>query len=317
MKQNLTKKKLSKVMSRLMKSFDEEPGEAIQEETESTSSEVLEEGEGLEGTSLLSGSPLLKKLSLDLRKRRQALESELSSSLSLSKEEKREGERKTKGVTSKGKKDRSVSPSDQERKRGEKDQEGDKGEESEEDSLIEKVKENLKGKGKCRNKQERGELGEQPRPQEPPVYDVDEEQMNQIINDMPEDRKDLQKGIVRYLDKLQYIALSRAEKTLLNPTSRASSSELIKLATALKDMQLTIRWTKKLEQAILQNPSKLLPQGSGRSFTLLSRVKEMSSATKRENDVDPRKSGIKKGNALLIAREMELPSDDQSVEKKA
>lgn len=126
------------------------------------------------------------------------------------------------------------------------------------------------------------------------------------LESMPESKSELNRGVLNYLTRMQYIALHQAEQLLLKSDLKASPSELIKLATSLKDMQLTIRWTKKLEDAILNNPSKMKPPGVGGSFRLLDRVSLYAKEAKKEVNVDGRKSGIKHA---LNSSQLELPPD--------
>lgn len=209
-------------------------------------------------------------------------------------------------------------------------------ENGEENAAVEKGKMSKRGKkdrGEMSKRVESGVVGEQPSPLRddataakayktarnsrvetvhiksvlPDV--ISQEELDDLFDKMPNDRKKITKSVMSYLDRLQYLALARAEKKLISNDEKLSPTELIKLSQALKEMQLTIKWTKKLEQAILDNPSKLIPPGS-RSFTLLSKVKELASSTKREMTRDGRQSGIKNANNVMIAREINLPKDD-------
>jgi hypothetical protein len=140
-------------------------------------------------------------------------------------------------------------------------------------------------------------------PAVPALLDLDT-----IVESMPEDSKDLNRSILSYLTKLQYVALAKAEQMLLNPAVLESPSELIKLATALRDMQLTIKWTKKMEQVILNNPSKMKPPGVGGSFRLLDKVAMFAKQTKQESEIDKRNSGYQ--NSRPAAHELDVPADD-------
>jgi hypothetical protein len=135
-----------------------------------------------------------------------------------------------------------------------------------------------------------------------------------VIESMPESPRDISKGIMSYLNKLQYLALARAEKMLTSSLLFSDPSEMVRLATALKDMQLTIKWTKKMEEVILNNPSKMKMPGSSGSFRLLDRLSMYSKQTKMEQESDGRKSGIKQGNNMM--RELDVPTDDVKDVKK-
>jgi len=141
----------------------------------------------------------------------------------------------------------------------------------------------------------------------------DQKAIDKIYAKIPISRKQTGREVLGYIDKLQYVVLARAERMLSDGRLLVSPSELIKLAAALKDMQLTIKWTKKLEDIITNNPSKMLPTGSGRGFTLLSKLREMSSTAKRESERDNRQSGARNTNRVFIP----LPSDDEEKPKKA
>jgi hypothetical protein len=147
----------------------------------------------------------------------------------------------------------------------------------------------------------------QPAPVSPAV------DLEAIIDTMPENPKDINKGILSYLNKLQYVALAKAEKMLA--VSNDSPSELIKLATALRDMQLVIRWTKKMEDVILNNPSKMKPPGVGSGFRLLERLASSAKQVKIESEVDKRTSGAR--NGAIANSNLDLPLDDAPASKQA
>ena len=128
---------------------------------------------------------------------------------------------------------------------------------------------------------------------------------------MPTDRKKLQQEMLGYLDKLQYLALARAEKRLVSAEENIPTSELIKMTKEMKDLQLAIRWTRRLEKVILENPSKLLPPGA-RGFSLLAKVKEMSSNAKKEQDKarDGRNSGNRNARGSIF---IPLPVDSPGI----
>lgn len=138
--------------------------------------------------------------------------------------------------------------------------------------------------------------------------------LERIVGDMPENPRDMNRGILSYLNKLQYLALAKAER-MLTCISGESASELVKLATALKDMQLTIKWTKKMEQVILNNPSKMKPPGVGGGFRLLDKLTMLSKSAKQEADADRRTSGAR--NSAAANPNLELPSDNDAPSKQA
>lgn len=150
---------------------------------------------------------------------------------------------------------------------------------------------------------------------DPSTYDELKKELNSIFDDLPTNPRDTRREIDSYLNKLQNLALKKAELMLKSFALDTSPSELIKMVKELKEMQLTNRWTKKLEKAILENPSKLLPPGTRGGWTLLSKVKEMSQQLKSAKEQDNRKSGIKHGNNAVVMNNqdgpvLDLPEDE-------
>lgn len=138
--------------------------------------------------------------------------------------------------------------------------------------------------------------------------------LTSIIDDMPDNSKDVNKGIMSYLNKMQYLALARAEKLLTSNDIWLDPSELVKLTTSLRDMQLTIQWTKKLKDTILNNPSKMKPGGVGVGFRLLDRVASFAKQTKAEANIDGRTSGVKHGVAASNST-LDIPEDKGSTKQ--
>lgn len=134
---------------------------------------------------------------------------------------------------------------------------------------------------------------------------------------IPSSRRDQQRDITGYLTKLQALVLRKAEAILKNATMLVSPVELIKMVKELKDMELSTKWQRKLEKAILENPSKLLPPGQRGGWTLLSKVKENAQQLKQAVDQDSRKSGIKKGEEIAKTNNISLEMPDDSSEKKS
>jgi hypothetical protein len=150
----------------------------------------------------------------------------------------------------------------------------------------------------------------QPRAQGDSISDATVD-LDDIFSEMPESSKEQQQGIVSYLTKLQYIALARAEKMLASPNLLCTPDALIKLTNSLMDMKLTLKWTKKLEDTILNNPSKMKPSGVGGQFRLLDRLAAVAKTVKQEAENDGRKSGIKRG--AEINSDLELPAEEKHV----
>lgn len=138
-------------------------------------------------------------------------------------------------------------------------------------------------------------------------------EIQDIFENMPADKLLLQRAVNSYLDKLQYLALARAEKVLSSGVSDIPASELVKLASQLKDLQLTAKWTRKLEEAILDNPSKMLPPGSGKNFSLLGRLKLLGSSVMQEQKKDGRESVVKRSRNIM---DVPMPADDSTESNK-
>lgn len=131
--------------------------------------------------------------------------------------------------------------------------------------------------------------------------------LDKIFEEIPQDRRQLHKQLETLLSRLQYVALRKVEAQLGHELT--SSTELVKIVKELKDLALVSKWTKKLEKVILENPSKITPPGM-KGFTLLGRVKEMSSAARNEQNKqkDMRNSGYKHSKASVIP----LPKDEDT-----
>jgi hypothetical protein len=139
-----------------------------------------------------------------------------------------------------------------------------------------------------------------------PMSTLLDQQMLSILKNMPKDRRDLEKELSSYVGKLKYLAIRKAEKLLTQGSNTLSPSELVKLTQSLTDMQLTMRWTKKLEKAILENPSKLNRPGQGNGWSLLSQLQKLSVSTKNESKRDGRTSGVQKSYEVL-----DLPGEEE------
>lgn len=144
-----------------------------------------------------------------------------------------------------------------------------------------------------------------------------EKGLSQIIKDIPDNNSDRRTQMGEYITKIQALVLAKAELLLKDPSVYVPPSELIKLAQSLEDMSLAIRWSKKMEKIILANPSKMIAPGTrGAGWSLLSRVKEMSSATLKESKQDGRGSGPRNTNESLGVNltdnsvALDLPDED-------
>lgn len=174
--------------------------------------------------------------------------------------------------------------------------------EEEEDSEEEDGEGSNSGVGKNSKMAGKGERGVSRG--QPPTPSLSIPALDSILKAMPKDRKEMDREVFSYLGKIKYLALRRTEKLLANPHIEIPPSELVKLSKELTDLQLTVRWTKKLERAILENPNKLNRPGQGGGWSLLKQLQTMSTNTKKENTRDGRDSGIKNAREAL-----ELPPD--------
>lgn len=110
----------------------------------------------------------------------------------------------------------------------------------------------------------------------------------------------------RLLDKVQLLALQKVEQAIkLLESKDASISQLTEIIVKLADLKLTTEWTKKLEAAILKNPT-LMQQGKG--GPLLQRLQGLAGRTKRAQGGDGRESHNKFKRATGTGPS--LPQDD-------